>query len=67
MQLKLVTVSFDGLEIHGAHGYLIDQFLKDEINDRTDEYGGSLENRCRFALEVVDAFVKEIGGDKVGI
>ncbi|XP_035844440.1 12-oxophytodienoate reductase 1-like [Helianthus annuus] len=60
---------FDGVEIHGAHGYLIDQFLKDEINDRTDEdeYGGSLENRCRFALEVVDAVVNEIGGDKVGI
>ncbi|KAJ0587637.1 putative 12-oxophytodienoate reductase [Helianthus annuus] len=58
---------FDGVEIHGAHGYLIDQFLKDEINDRTDEYGGSLENRCRFALEVVHAVVKEIGGDRVGI
>ncbi|KAJ0795471.1 putative 12-oxophytodienoate reductase [Helianthus annuus] len=62
-----IEAGFDGVEIHGAHGYLIDQFLKDEINDRTDEYGGSLENRCRFALEVVDAVVKEIGGDKVGI
>ncbi|KAJ0580187.1 putative 12-oxophytodienoate reductase [Helianthus annuus] len=61
--LKILTVQkkgFDGVEIHGAHGYLIDQFLK-------DEYGGSLENRCRFALEIVDAVVKEIGGDKVGI
>ncbi|KAF5809129.1 putative 12-oxophytodienoate reductase [Helianthus annuus] len=66
-QNSLDRVGFDGVEIHGAHGYLIDQFLKDEINDRTDEYGGSLENRCRFALEVVDAVVKEIGGDKVGI
>ncbi|KAJ0580147.1 putative 12-oxophytodienoate reductase [Helianthus annuus] len=62
-----IEAGFDGVEIHGAHGYLIDQFLKDEINNRTDEYGGSLENRCRFALEVVDAVVKEIGGDKVGI
>ncbi|KAM0025863.1 putative 12-oxophytodienoate reductase [Helianthus debilis subsp. tardiflorus] len=58
---------FDGVEIHGAHGYLIEQFLKDGVNDRTDEYGGSLESRCRFALEVVDAIVKEIGADKVGI
>ncbi|KAJ0580154.1 putative 12-oxophytodienoate reductase [Helianthus annuus] len=64
---RVLDTGFDGVEIHGAHGYLIDQFLKDEINDRTDEYGGSLENRCRFALEVVDAVVKEIGGDKVGI
>ncbi|KAF4351666.1 hypothetical protein F8388_024499 [Cannabis sativa] len=58
---------FDGVEIHGAHGYLIDQFLKDEVNDRTDKYGGSLENRCRFALEVVEAVVDEVGADKVGI
>ncbi|CAI0556655.1 unnamed protein product [Linum tenue] len=58
---------FDGVEIHGAHGYLIDQFLKDEVNDRTDQYGGSLENRCRFALEIVAAVSKEIGADRVGI
>lgn len=58
---------FDGVEIHGAHGYIIDQFLKDQVNDRTDQYGGSLENRCRFALEVVEAVVNEIGGDRVGI
>ena len=51
--IYLVNIGFDGVEIHGAHGYLIDQFLKDEINDRTDKYGGSLENRCRFAFEVV--------------
>ncbi|KAG8082105.1 hypothetical protein GUJ93_ZPchr0014g47146 [Zizania palustris] len=62
-----IEAGFDGVEIHGAHGYLIDQFLKDQINDRTDEYGGSLENRCRFALEVVQAVVDEIGADKVGI
>ncbi|KAG5608273.1 hypothetical protein H5410_019554 [Solanum commersonii] len=52
---------FDGVEIHGAHGYLIDQFMKDQVNDRTDQYGGSLENRCRFALEIVEAIVNEIG------
>jgi 12-oxophytodienoic acid reductase len=62
-----VNAGFDGVEIHGANGYLIEQFLKDSSNDRTDEYGGSLENRCRFALEVVDAVVKEVGGDRVGI
>ncbi|KAI8004446.1 putative 12-oxophytodienoate reductase 11 [Camellia lanceoleosa] len=58
---------FDGIEIHGAHGYLVDQFLKDQINDRTDKYGGSLENRCRFALDIVEAIVNEIGADRVGI
>ncbi|KAM0873389.1 hypothetical protein ACQ4PT_038099 [Festuca glaucescens] len=61
------VIGFDGVEIHGAFGYIIDQFLKDSPNDRTDEYGGSLENRCRFALEVVEAIVKEIGGHRVGI
>ena len=63
----LFPAGFDGVEIHGAHGYLIDQFLKDQVNDRTDQYGGSVENRCRFALEVVEAVVNEIGEDKVGI
>ncbi|XP_038888198.1 putative 12-oxophytodienoate reductase 11 [Benincasa hispida] len=62
-----IEAGFDGVEIHGAHGYLIDQFLKDQVNDRTDQYGGSLKNRCRFALEVVEAVVNEIGGDRVGI
>lgn len=47
--------------IHGAHGYLLEQFMKDKVNDRTDVYGGSLENRCRFTLEVIEAVVNEIG------
>ncbi|CAH8390969.1 unnamed protein product [Eruca vesicaria subsp. sativa] len=63
----VVMLGFDGVEVHGAHGYLIDQFLKDKVNDRSDHYGGSLENRCRFAVEVVEAVVKEIGSDRVGI
>lgn len=55
------------MEIHGANGYLIEQFLKDQVNDRTDEYGGSLENRCRFALEIVEAVSNAIGAERVGI
>ncbi|XP_027355030.1 putative 12-oxophytodienoate reductase 11 [Abrus precatorius] len=62
-----MEAGFDGVEIHGAHGFLIDQFLKDQVNNRTDKYGGSLENRCRFALEVVEAVVQEIGADRVGM
>lgn len=65
--IKLKVTGFDGVEIHGANGYLIDQFLKDQVNDRTDKYGGSLENRCRFPLQVVEAVAKEIGADRVGI
>ncbi|KAI4324222.1 hypothetical protein L6164_023776 [Bauhinia variegata] len=62
-----IEAGFDGVEIHGAHGYLIEQFLKDQVNDRTDKYGGSLENRCRFAFEIVEAVVDEIGAERVGI
>ncbi|KAF3493616.1 hypothetical protein DY000_02057465 [Brassica cretica] len=64
---EIPAIALMGVEIHGAHGYLIDQFLKDKVNDRTDQYGGSLENRCRFAVEVIEAVVKEIGSDRVGI
>ncbi|KAL5559827.1 hypothetical protein UlMin_036038 [Ulmus minor] len=62
-----IEAGFDGVEIHGGNGYLIDQFLKDQVNDRTDEYSGSLENRCRFALEIVEALVNEIDADRVGL
>ncbi|XP_020261973.1 putative 12-oxophytodienoate reductase 5 isoform X2 [Asparagus officinalis] len=62
-----IEAGFDGVEIHGAHGYILEQFMKDSVNDRTDRYGGSLENRCRFPLEVVSAIVDEIGADRVGI
>ncbi|PNT07691.1 hypothetical protein POPTR_013G102900v4 [Populus trichocarpa] len=62
-----IEAGFDGVEIHGAHGFLIDQFMKDQVNNRTDQYGGSLENRCRFPLEIVEAIANEIGSDKLGI
>ncbi|XP_020112129.1 putative 12-oxophytodienoate reductase 8 isoform X2 [Ananas comosus] len=62
-----IEAHFDGVEIHAAYGYLLEQFMKDSVNDRTDEYGGSIENRCRFALEVVEAVANEIGPDRVGI
>ena len=58
---------FDGVEIHGANGYLVDQFIQDVTNKRVDQYGGSIENRCRFALEVVDAVVKKVGETKTGL
>ncbi|TFY58993.1 hypothetical protein EVG20_g7955 [Dentipellis fragilis] len=58
---------FDGVEVHGAHGYLIDQFTQPSINNRTDEYGGSIENRIRFGLEVVEAVVKAVGQKKTGL
>ncbi|EMD36593.1 hypothetical protein CERSUDRAFT_115632 [Gelatoporia subvermispora B] len=58
---------FDGVEVHGANGYLIDQFIQDVTNKRTDEYGGSVENRARFALEIVDAVVEAVGEKKTGI
>ncbi|GFQ00595.1 putative 12-oxophytodienoate reductase 4 [Phtheirospermum japonicum] len=64
---RVSNKGFDGVELHGAHGYLIDQFLKDQVNDRTDQYGGSLENRCRFGLEIIEAVTNEIGAHRVGI
>ena len=60
-----IAAGFDGVEIHGGHGYLIEQFMKDGSNDRADEYGGSLENRCRFAVEVAGAVVGEVGASCV--
>ena len=57
----------DGVEIHSANGYLLNQFLDPNVNQRTDEYGGSIENRSRFALEVVDALTEAVGASKVGI
>jgi len=62
-----IEAGFDGVEIHGAHGYLIDQFLKDGVNDRADAYGGGLAGRCRFALEVVAAVAREVGAGRVGV
>lgn len=62
-----IAAGFDGVEIHGANGYLLDQFLRDGINQRTDAYGGSIENRARLLLEVTDAIVKEIGAERTGI
>ncbi|PJI40994.1 alkene reductase [Ferrovibrio sp.] len=62
-----VAAGFDGVEIHGANGYLLDQFLRDGINQRTDAYGGSIENRARLLLEVTEAIVKEIGADRTAI
>lgn len=62
-----LAAGFDGVELHGAFGYLIDQFLQDCSNQRTDEYGGSMENRSRFVLQVVEAVASVYGGDRVGI
>jgi len=58
---------FDGVEVHGANGYLIDQFLQDNSNRRTDAYGGSVENRTRFLLEVVEAVTSVWKSDRVGV
>lgn len=62
-----LAAGFDGVELHGANGYLIDQFLRDGANKRTDRYGGSFENRSRFLLEVLDAVSEVFGADRVGI
>ena len=62
-----MDAGFDGVEIHGANGYLIDEFLRRSSNHRTDQYGGSQENRIRFLVEVAEAVANEIGADKTGI
>lgn len=63
----LTSAGFDGVEVHGANGYLLDQFLKTGANQRKDDYGGSIENRARLLLEVMRAVAGEIGGGKVGV
>ncbi len=62
-----ISAGFDGIEVHGANGYLIDQFLRDKANQRTDEYGGPLENRARLLFEVLEAVTAEIGSRRVGL
>lgn len=62
-----VAAGMDGVEIHAANGYLIDQFIQASCNQRSDQWGGSIENRARFALEVTNAIVSAVGSDRVGI
>jgi N-ethylmaleimide reductase len=62
-----MEAGFDAVEVHGANGYLIDQFLRDSINDRQDAYGGSIENRARLLIEVMTAIVAEIGAGRTGL
>lgn len=65
--LNAIEAGFDGIELHAANGYLINQFIDSEANNRTDEYGGSIENRLRFMGEVVAAMTEAIGADRVGV
>lgn len=65
--LNAIEAGFDGIELHAANGYLINQFIDSEANNRTDEYGGSIENRLRFLSEVVAAMSEDIGVDRVGV
>ena len=65
--IRAVRAGFDGVEIHAANGFLIDQFLRDGTNKRNDKYGGSIENRLRFCLEIVEKTCSAIGSGKVGI
>ncbi len=62
-----IDVGFDGVELHSANGYLLHQFLSSNVNQRKDRYGGSIENRVRMPLEVLDAIVAEVGADRVGL
>ena len=61
------TAGFDGVQLHGAHGYILDQFLRDGANDRTDAYGGSLQNRAKLLFEVIDAAIGVWGAGRVGL
>ncbi|WP_110693423.1 alkene reductase [Salinicola halophyticus] len=65
--LNARNAGFDGVELHGANGYLLEQFVNGGLNDRTDEYGGSRENRCRLLLEAIDASIALIGENRVGV
>ncbi|MDQ1858063.1 alkene reductase [Chryseobacterium sp. WLY505] len=65
--VNAIKAGFDGIELHGANGYLIEQFLNPFVNNRKDEYGGSIENRSRFLLEIVDSAINAIGADKVAV
>ncbi len=62
-----IAAGFDGVEVHGANGYLLDQFLRETANVRTDSYGGSIENRARLLLEVTEAVARQIGADRTGV
>ncbi|MET0320634.1 MAG: alkene reductase [Duganella sp.] len=62
-----IAAGFDGVEVHGANGYLLDQFAKDGANQRTDAYGGSVENRARLLVEVTAAVVREVGAERTGV
>lgn len=64
---RAIAAGFDGVELHGANGYLLDQFIRDGANQRDDEYGGSIENRWRFPLQAVEAVVQAVGKERTGI
>ncbi|KAI8983546.1 hypothetical protein BDB01DRAFT_722629 [Pilobolus umbonatus] len=65
--MRAMEAGFDGVEVHGGYGYLIDQFINNSSNNRQDEYGGSIENRCRLALEIIDRVSQSIGEEKTAI
>ncbi|GAA1706748.1 alkene reductase [Kribbella yunnanensis] len=62
-----IAAGFDGIELHGANGYLVDQFLNDNVNRRTDRYGGGVSERLRFLIEVIEALCAEVGAERVGV